>query len=180
MNNIIKFDNIAYLSTGTARQQQAYNVLVEHRIMELLLPYSSLLVGTIPINIDIEGSDLDVLCAYQNKKEFVNHLRAHFSTYPNFNLYETTITGNETIIANFMAYDFEVEIFGQQTPVKQQYGYLHMLIEHELLQRKGEAFRQEIISLKKQGLKTEPAFARALKLTGNPYEELLRIDVKQF
>ncbi len=39
---------------------------------------------------------------------------------------------------------------------------------------KSKAFRQEIIALKKQGYKTEPAFAMALGLKGDPYyKELL-------
>lgn len=180
MEDINKFDTITHLATGTPRQKQTYNVLAEHRIMELLMPYSPILVGTIPINIDIEGSDLDVLCEYQNKETFVNHIHQHFSSFPQFKLTETTINEQETVLANFMADAFEIEIFGQKTPVKQQYGYRHMVIEHELLQRKSETFRQEIINLKKQGLKTEPAFAKALGLTGNPYEALLQVDVKQF
>ena len=174
------FDTISYLASGTPRQKQAYEVLIKHSIPEKLKSYTPILVGTIPINIDIEGSDLDVICEYQNKAQFTGHLQAHFSSLPEFELTEVTVNGQETILANFMADGFEIEIFGQPVPVKLQYGYRHMIVEHELLQRKGEAFRQEIISLKKQGYKTEPAFAKALGLTGNPYEELLRVDAKQF
>ena len=174
------FDTISYLANGTPRQKQAHEVLTRHGIMEVLKSYTPILVGTIPVNINIKSSDLDVICEYHNKAQFAGHLKDHFSIFPKFELTEATINGQETILANFMADDFEIEIFGQPVPVKQQYGYRHMMIEHELLQRKGEVFRQEIISLKEQGFKTEPAFAKALGLTGNPYEELLRIDVKQF
>ena len=52
-----------------------------------------------------------------------------------------------------------------------------MLIEYRLLRERGEMFRQEIIALKKQGHKTEPAFAIALGLKGDPYRELLNFPV---
>ncbi len=48
-----------------------------------------------------------------------------------------------------------------------------MIIEHEILNRRGESFRQQIIDLKRQGYKTEPAFGIAFGLVENPYEELL-------
>jgi hypothetical protein len=50
-----------------------------------------------------------------------------------------------------------------------------MLIEHSLLTEKGEHFRQEIIKLKRQGLKTEPAFAKLLGLDGDPYKAILKL-----
>ncbi len=50
-----------------------------------------------------------------------------------------------------------------------------MIIEHKILSSKNDKFRAEIIQLKKEGLKTEPAFARLLGLQGNPYEELLKV-----
>lgn len=70
---------------------------------------------------------------------------------------------------------FEVEIFGQTTPTRSQFAYRHMIIEYNLLNKYGEAFRQQIIELKQEGYKTEPAFAIALDLTGNPYLELLKL-----
>ena len=42
-----------------------------------------------------------------------------------------------------------------------------------LLQRHGAAFRQKIFQLKQSGFKTEPAFAQALNLDGDPYLALL-------
>ncbi len=52
----------------------------------------------------------------------------------------------------------------------------HMLIENEILIEKGIKFRKIIIDLKSNGIKTEPAFANLLGLTGNPYLELLKLE----
>lgn len=49
-----------------------------------------------------------------------------------------------------------------------------MIAEYKILQAKGEEFKQKIIELKKQGIKTEPAFGMLLGLE-NPYEELLKL-----
>lgn len=99
----------------------------------------------------------------------------HFKHERGFN-----ITKNKkfnALKANFFIDDFEIEIFGQNIPTKQQNAYLHMLIEHKILQEKGEDFRMQIIELKKQGHKTEPAFTRLLNLQGDPYEALLRMQI---
>ncbi|MGC3943422.1 MAG: DUF4269 domain-containing protein [Chryseolinea sp.] len=65
-------------------------------------------------------------------------------------------------------------MFGQSRPSTEQEAYLHMVNEYQVLQSRGSEFRDEIIRLKKSGLKTEPAFAKALGLTGDPYEAMLR------
>ncbi|WP_372816593.1 DUF4269 domain-containing protein [Pedobacter sp.] len=40
-------------------------------------------------------------------------------------------------------------------PTTQQYGYLHLVIEDRLLSEKGEAFKKEIVRLKKGVLKNQ-------------------------
>lgn len=84
------------------------------------------------------------------------------------------IHDEESVVCNFKTDDFEIEIFGQNIPPKQQNAYRHMLIEHQILQEKGEGFRLKIIELKRTGYKTEPAFAELLNLKGNPYLALLK------
>ena len=80
-------------------------------------------------------------------------------------------------MAKFSTQTFTIEFFGQNTPVQQQHAYKHMLIEHKILQKMGPEFKAAIIKLKKEGLKTEPAFAKLLGLTGNPYTALLEITI---
>lgn len=52
-----------------------------------------------------------------------------------------------------------------------------MVIEHEILKSRDEEFRLEIIKLKQNGYKTEPAFAHLLGLKGDPYIALLEYKI---
>lgn len=167
------FSNIEYLKSGNQKQQQAYKILTQNRILSKLAEFDPILVGTIPINIDIENSDLDIICHWKNKIDFTEKLNSVFSKENEFTIREAIINEKKSIIANFKINDFEIEVFGQNTPTKNQNGYKHMIIEHEILQSKGENFRLEIIKLKQKGYKTEPAFAFLLDLKGDPYVELL-------
>lgn len=170
------FDTIAYLKNGNVKQQKAYDMLTGSHIMEQLSDFTPVLTGTIPIEIDIESSDLDIICYWRNKEEFKDTLSL-FNKYDDFQMYEREVNSFPTVIARFMIFPFEVEIFGQNIPVKQQASYRHMQVEHAILRERGESFRQEVIALKREGLKTEPAFAKLLSLEGDPYEALLRYDI---
>lgn len=171
------FLNIDYLKQGTPKQVQAYAVLKEYSILSSLAAFEPVLIGTIPINIDIDNSDLDIICYWENKNAFLERLKLYFGGERSFSIRELVLDGEETVVANFILEEFEIEIFGQNLPVIHQNGYKHMLIEHEILNNKGESFRLEIIKLKQNGYKTEPAFAFLLGLKGNPYKALLEYKV---
>ncbi|MBD2755801.1 DUF4269 domain-containing protein [Spirosoma validum] len=170
------FETIAYLSDGNPRQQKAYRLLTENHILEKLEPFAPLLVGTIPINIDIDTSDLDIICYWTDRQQFYTAVAENFKQEKGFSIRESSTPDYDVVVATFRIDDFELEIFGQNIPTRQQMGYRHMLIEHKLLTERGEAFRQEIIALKRQGYKTEPAFGKLLGLGTDPYAELLAFE----
>ncbi|MCW4467896.1 DUF4269 domain-containing protein [Flavobacterium sp. MFBS3-15] len=174
---MLPFDTIDYLKDGTTVQQNARKVLDENRIMLSLHAYTPILAGTIPLNINVDGSDLDILCCFDDEGEFAASLETSFSEHEGFILHRKKIAGIPTTIANFFVGGFEIEVFGQPIPVKEQNGYRHMIIEHQILEEKNEAFRLEVISLKESGMKTEPAFAKLLGLEGEPYQALLRYKI---
>jgi Domain of unknown function (DUF4269) len=170
---MIDFTTIEYLKTGNPKQIRAYEVLTQNKILSKLAEFDPVLVGTIPINIAIENSDLDIICFWKDKAYFIEKVTTIFGNETDFKIRETTINNQVSVIANFKKAAFEIEIFGQNIPVKNQNGYRHMIIEYKILQLKGEKFRLEIIQLKQKGYKTEPAFGILLGLKDDPYAELL-------
>lgn len=170
---MINFKNISYLKTGNLKQQAAFHILTKHQVLENLAEFDPILVGTIPINIDIENSDLDIVCYWKNKSDFIERIQYLFEKEHHFSIREIIIDNQESIVANFFIEAFEIEIFGQNIPTELQNGYRHMLIEDQILSSKDENFRLEIIKLKEKGIKTEPAFGLLLGLNGNVYQELL-------
>jgi hypothetical protein len=171
---MIDFSTIDYLESGNERQKKVFGVLKRHSVMELLSDFDPILVGTLPINIDIETSDLDIICFWKDKHDFRVQIEQHFNRCENFSIRESSDFEHETIIADCTIDGFEIEIFGQPIPSRLQNGYRHMVIENEILQFKGEDFRKQIMALKKQGIKTEPAFAQLLNLKGDPHQALLQ------
>ncbi len=166
--------DIEYLLNGNEKQQQSYNILMNTNIFRILKEYNPILVGTIPLEIDIEKSDLDIICEVHNFYEFEKSIINSFQKYENFNINKNN--ENQAIVANFFIKEFEIEIYGQAIPTKEQYGYRHMIIEDKILKLGGNKLKKEIINLKRNGMKTEPAFGKYLNLNGNPYEELLKLE----
>ncbi len=167
------FRDISYLSRGNLKQQAVYNLLKENAILETLSEYNPIVCGTIPIEIDIDNSDIDIICCYSTIEGFIETLKTSFLTHKGFRYAITTANKITSVVANFEIGGFEIEIFGQTTPSHLQNAYKHMAIEYQILKERDEKFRQEIIKLKKMGFKTEPAFGKMLNIQGNAYEELL-------
>lgn len=171
------WQDITYLKTGNPRQQAAYDALAQARIFDVLREYDPVLVGTIPIGVDIEDSDLDIICYAPDLDAFDTLVHDHFHDADEFVTWRNNRGDGDYTVANFRAYGFIFELFAQDKPVKKQNAYRHMVIENRLLQLGDNKAREAIISLKQQGLKTEPAFAQYFKIQGaDPYIALLKLD----
>jgi hypothetical protein len=172
------FTTINYLKTGTPTQQKTYTTLTHLNIFNDLKKYNPILVGTIPIDIQTSKSDLDIILETNHVSELADCLTKLYKNLANFNL-EIKNLNQHILACNFWFEDFEIEIYSQNMATQLQNGYLHMIKEYEILQAYSNDFKQHIISLKQQGIKTEPAFAQLLNLKGNPYEALLHYHVKK-
>ncbi|WP_249435748.1 DUF4269 domain-containing protein [Paenibacillus sp. Marseille-Q4541] len=174
--NHIPFGNLDYLLEGSEVQQAAYRVLRKYKVMEILSPFTPVLTGTIPIHIDIEGSDLDIICEVYDFHHFEQLLRFEFGNRSGFVLKDHVVQGIRRMKANLQLDQFEIEIFGQPIPVTEQNAYRHMIIEDRILRLSDEEFRQMVRSLKRDGYKTEPAFAILMGLEGDPYESMFEVN----
>lgn len=170
MNN---FKSIEYLKVGNTRQKRAYLTLEKYRIIENLREFKPVLAGTIPIEIDLPSSDLDIICFCESHPEFSDKLSSFYGKEPLFKVSSKEINGILSTIATFTTPEFKIEIFGQNLPISQQSAFKHLITESKILKEKGEDFRNAIKQLKMEGYKTEPAFAKLLGLKGDPYQQLL-------
>ena len=171
------FLTIDYLEHGNEIQQNVFHLLRNHQILEKLDTYKPIVVGTIPIEINIENSDIDIIGETSNFEKAANHLSKNFSHHIEFKI-DQLINNNETCLTcNFRIDTFEIEIYLENKIPTEQNAYQHMLIEAKLLEKFDESFKNKIIELKKNGYKTEPAFAKVLELKGNPYLALLEYEV---
>ncbi len=169
------FKGIEYLKTGSNRQRCAYALLKELSVFDKLSDYDPVLAGTIPIDIDIPDSDLDIICMCTDHSEFADTVTRLFGDERDFTVGEKIFNGVQSTVVKFTTDDFAIEIFAQNIPTCKQNAYRHMIIEHRILMDRDDEFRQEIIRLKQEGYKTEPAFAKLLGIQGDAYSELLEL-----
>ncbi len=166
--------DITYLRHGSATQQRAYQVLHRAGLLAHLRPYDPILVGTFPLDLTVPGSDLDLICEVRDEAAFRQTLGA-FAGCPGYTV-QAANTPVPAVVAGFELEGLPVEVFGQALPTTRQNGYRHLVVEARLLAAGGPAFRQQALTLKAGGLKTEPAFAHLLGLPGDPYQALLALE----
>jgi hypothetical protein len=170
--------NPHYLQSGTSRQRQAYQAWRALGLGVVLHDFGPLITGTIPLDIDVAGSDLDVCCevALAAQDAFEALVRRHYGHLPAFRVSRIASRGHAAIVCGFSYEGLPVEVFGQALPTMQQYAFRHLVVEAAILEAGGEPWRTAVRQLKQRGLKTEPAFAQLLHLPSDPYEALLTLE----
>lgn len=125
-----------------------------------LAPWKPTLVGTFPLGLQVEGSDLDIICEAYDLDAFV-------------------LQGQRVRDARVTRLSIDgmpVEVFAQPVPIERQLAFRHMVIEGRLLTVFGTPLRESVLALKRAGVKTEPAFAQVLGIPGDPYSQLLTLE----
>ena len=162
------------MSTGSPPLQRcSYRQAVDSLgILTILADFDPHLAGTPPLGLALPESDIDILCHAPDADAFCAVLIGHYGSCANFSIHQWTGNGRP-VVASFEAQGWCFEIFGNATPVREQAGWRHFAVEQRLLDLGGDSFRATIMALRHTGLKTEPAFAAALGLAGDPYQAML-------
>lgn len=150
------------------------SAVVSSAVMERLGPFDPRIVGTLPLDLALPGSDIDVVCHAPDPNAFADIVWTHYQSADDFALHRWT-AGTRPVIARFVWDGWPVELFGDQRPVDQQPGWIHFEVERRLLALDDGRLRREIGKLRTAGLKTEPAFAVVLGISGDPYRGLLEL-----
>lgn len=152
-----------------------HEVLTELQLPERLLHYEATIIGTPPLGVDIESSDIDIACTANDPDQFKSdtaRLFGHFTAFRIADLHELEVPA---VRATFTAGDWTIDLFCQAIGIDLQHGVRHFRLEQRLL-RIRPGLREQVLCLRKAGLKTEPAFAKVLGLDGDPYAAMLGVE----
>ncbi|MES5485449.1 DUF4269 domain-containing protein [Bradyrhizobium sp. INPA03-11B] len=146
-------------------------------VLERLEPFDPRIVGTLPLGLAVPGSDIDIVCHVLDPNSFADIVWKHYRSADDFVLYRWT-SGTRPAIARFVWDGWPFELFGDQRPVEQQRSWVHFEVERRLLALDDGRLRRAVGTLRAGGLKTEPAFAAVLGISGDPYQGLLDLAVE--
>lgn len=161
-----------YLQSGTVRQQRAYDTLTTLGLFKTLHPFDPALVSTVCVRLDIEGSDLDVICELKHPAAFKATVQAAYGARGGFQMRSGP---GGALVVQFDTEAFPVEIFAKRRPVEEQYAWRHLSVMKRLLNIV-PALRPRVRTLKREGHATEEAFAELLRLDGDPFEAFLALE----
>ncbi len=144
-------------------------------LLPRLAAFDPHVAGTPPLGLDVPSSDIDVLCHAPDADRFATVLWDAFADQTGFAMQQWSHS-QRPVIASFHAHGWTIELFGHPLPVREQAGWRHFCVERRLLALGGEPFRAALRAFREAGLKTEPAFAKALRIGGDPYGTLLALE----
>ncbi|MEO0562073.1 MAG: DUF4269 domain-containing protein [Chloroflexota bacterium] len=169
------WNNNTPIRDGSPRQMQAYSVVYDKLMLfHNLEEHEPVWVGTFPIGVDTDASDIDIICSPEALRPFLRQMRDLYGEQEGFRLTWKAIDKVPTVLARFRCNDFDIEVFAQPRPTRIQTAFVHMLVEARLLAMGGDAAKERVHALKTDGIDTETAFTRAFRIdTEDPHKTLL-------
>ena len=98
-----------------------------------LAEFSPVVIGTPPLGLAIEESDIDIACSALDLEKFGDIARKHFGEFEAFSLRLFNVSDEPAIVAAFLSSGWEIEVFCQALDVEKQAGVRHFRIEQRLL-----------------------------------------------
>ena len=144
-------------------------------LLDTLADFEPVVIGTPPLGIATDKSDIDIACSTNNLDVFAKFTKKQFGHHQDFRLRDIDHLNEPACVVTFKALDWEFELFCQTLKTAEQWGVRHFIVEQRLLNLCPQLV-QDITMLKEGGIKTEPAFAQVLALDGDPYEAVLNLE----
>jgi hypothetical protein len=148
--------------------------LADSGVLDRLARFDPRIAGTLPLGVSLASSDIDILCHAPEPNDVADCLWQWRDRLPALTLRRWTSEARP-LVATFSVGDWPVEVFASPVEVDRQEGWRHFIVEERLLRLAGAPLRERVMSLRRAGAKTEPAFATVLGLSGDPYEALCRL-----
>ena len=173
----IKFHHISLESVvNLEANTTVFKAISECNILSAFQGNSPKVVGTYPLNIYTKNSDVDIILETEDLNKTSDSLIKFCEGFeqPRQDSGETD-DGQSYFLMKFNFNNIPFEIFVQNMATEKQRAFKHFQTEERLLKVGGPKFKSKVTELRSQGMKTEPAFAAALDLEGDPYLALLEL-----
>ncbi len=144
-------------------------------ILTQLAEFRPVVIGTPPLGIATDESDIDIACTSQDFDRFFAVVGRAYDRMEAFSVCKVDHLFAPAAVASFKAMGWEIELFCQKVATEHQWGVRHFRVEARLLALEAR-LQDAVLRLKRDGMKTEPAFAKLLSLPGDPYVALLELD----
>lgn len=164
LESVIRFEN----------QTKIYKTLMNSEILTWLQSFTPQVVGTFPLGLQVKSSDVDIVCSVPHLSEFKSSAERNWGHHKRFQITEPTVNGKPAVFFKLEIEDMTVEVLAQNQPATQQVAFLHFQIEERIMRHASARIIQKIRDLR-ASQKTEPAFAQALLIDGDPFAELLKL-----
>ena len=153
-----------------------YKKIVEDlKLLPRLERFSPVLIGTPPLGIATEESDIDIACSASDLHAFIDFAEREFGHLEQYACAFREHLDAPAVVVQFFFRQWPVEIFCQQTDTLDQAGVRHFFVEKRLLDLEPR-LGDRVLELRRSGAKTEPAFCSVLKLEGDPYDAILELE----
>ncbi len=172
----VKFHHASLESIITLEQNQdVFQALRRSGVLRDLHLRDPLIVGTFPLGIEMKNSDLDILIFADDLSTLAQELEMRYGSLTGYSLETYSVGGEPSVICRFTLEGIPFELFGQSRAPVHQEAFRHYLAEERLLKFGGVTLRESVMRIRGEGSKTEPAFCQALKLLGDPYQLMLKV-----
>lgn len=179
-NCAIKFHNMSLESLiQLEKNKEIFSALMTSGVLEHFKSFTPLVVGTFPLNLETQHSDIDIILSSVNLNQLENSIIEFCSKFLDFKFSKTLIQNEITLLINFTFQNKAFELFAQSNHSIDQNAFRHFFIEERLLKIGGPSFKEKIMSFRNSGHKTEPSFCLALGLSSDDsYNYLLELQNK--
>lgn len=172
----VKFHHISLESVVKLEsQREVFSALKQLNILKELKTYGPAVVGTFPLGLAMEFSDVDILISSGSLDTIRSKLHQLYGTEKEFKIEDDEVMSQRAITCSFIFEKILFEVFVQETVAYAQSAFLHFNVEERLLKLGGAEFVSRVKEHRRAGLKTEPAFMKALGLDFEPYSHMLRL-----
>ena len=158
--------------TERERAEAAARALETSGIPRVLAAFNPLPVDSIRAGLDLPDSDVDVVCGYRTRLELLVALAPLLDRWSDGSV---RVDGG-VVVARTRANGFDVELYAAPGASADQPAARHSRVACRLASLGGAPFREAVRALKRTGAKTEPAIAAVLRLEGDPYDAVARLD----